>query len=204
MNQLVKHPQFGAIQFEMIKKEPWFVAKDICEIIGIQNVPQAMHQLDEDEKLIYVLDRSGQKRELNMVNESGLYALIIRSNKPQAKKFRKWITSEVLPAIRKYGTYSTDPRKMDVLKKRAEKTAIKKMLDEVNKNLSGTDKRIIAKQCHTDEFGVYDVLDGEKEDIHMMTLLYARATGNVKYRGAFYSLDGAELLLNELLSKKLN
>jgi prophage antirepressor-like protein len=84
--------------------QPWWVAKDICNVLEIQNVTQAVEQLDTDERSMFYIGRQG---EANVINESGVYALIIRSNKPEAKKFRKWITSEVLPAIRQTGEYAT-------------------------------------------------------------------------------------------------
>ena len=83
----------------------WFVAPDVCKTLGIQNATQALKSLDDDEKLPYVLHRAGQKRKINLVSESGLYALIFKSSKPEAKKFRRWVTKEVIPAIRKTGAY---------------------------------------------------------------------------------------------------
>ena len=86
--------------------EPWFVARDVCDVLEIQNVTQALETLYPDE-LTYVKQRSGgQHREMNAVNESGLYALIFKSRKPEAKAFRKWVTSEVLPILRKTGSYA--------------------------------------------------------------------------------------------------
>lgn len=82
--------------------EPWFVAKDVCSVLEIRNATQAVGQLDEDERSMFCIGRQGNT---NIINESGLYALVIRSNKPNARKFRKWITSEVLPSIRKHGGY---------------------------------------------------------------------------------------------------
>ena len=85
------------------------------------------------------------------ITESGLYALILRSNKPMAKKFRRWVTGEVLPALRKYGVYSTDPRIMQKAEEKAERAKIKLMLAEVASQLSRTDLKLAAKQCHTTE-----------------------------------------------------
>lgn len=88
--------------------EPWFVAKDVCEVLGLTNPSEALKSLDSDEKstLRNSEGRAGAGAQcFNIINESGLYALVIRSNKPNARKFRKWITSEVLPAIRKTGRY---------------------------------------------------------------------------------------------------
>lgn len=107
--------QFSATQQEvrsfLLNQEPWFVAKDVCSILGISNSRQALSKLDDDEKLVSEVLTSGQRRKMNVVNESGLYALIIRSNKPEAKAFRKWVTSEVLPSIRKKGYYQSTQTK---------------------------------------------------------------------------------------------
>lgn len=88
-----------------INNEPWFIANEVCSLLEIQNSSQAVSALDEDEKLVYTLYISGQFRKVNIVNESGLYALIFRSNKEGAKRFRKWVTKEVIPLIRKTGSY---------------------------------------------------------------------------------------------------
>jgi len=84
----------------------WFIAKEICDILEIQNSKQAVAALDEDQRLRYTLYTTGQGRKTNIINESGLYDLVFRSNKEAAKKFRKWVTKEVLPALRKTGTYT--------------------------------------------------------------------------------------------------
>jgi anti-repressor protein len=81
---------------------PWWVAKDICDVLGLSNPTVALETLDDDERSKKNLGRQGA---VNVINESGLYTLIFRSNKPAAKPFRKWVTSEVLPAIRKTGFY---------------------------------------------------------------------------------------------------
>ena len=89
-----------------IDGEIWFVANEVCKVLEIQNSRKAISTLDDDEKLMYTIDTSGQNRKVNIVSESGLYALIFKSNKPEAKKFRKWITKEVIPSIRKKGLYN--------------------------------------------------------------------------------------------------
>ena len=95
------------VQVVIINGNPYFVATHVCDILGLSNTPLTVSRLDEDEKLLYVVVISGQQRTVNVVNESGLYALIFQSRKPIAKKFRKWVTSEVLPSIRKTGIYAT-------------------------------------------------------------------------------------------------
>ena len=93
-------------EIRIIKDEnsnPWWVAKDVCDVLGIINTSQAVQQLDDDERAMQSIGRQG---EANTINEPGLYTLIIRSNKPEAKQFKRWITHEVLPSIRKTGLYS--------------------------------------------------------------------------------------------------
>jgi prophage antirepressor-like protein len=103
-----KNNEFGAVRVLRDENgEPWFIAKDVCDVLGLADVSMSLKKLDEDEKLIQKLFVSGQYRNVWLINESGLYSLILRSNKPEAKKFRKWVTSEVLPAIRKHGMYAT-------------------------------------------------------------------------------------------------
>ena len=94
-----------SIRMQMIKDEPWFAAKDVCELLGLDNSRQAVSRLDDDEKCVINSDTLGGKQELTFVNESGMYALIFQSRKPQARAFRKWVTGEVLPSLRKYGYY---------------------------------------------------------------------------------------------------
>ena len=89
----------------VVDNVPWFVAKDVCAALELSDVSMSVSKLDDDEKLIQKIFVSGQNRDVVVVNESGLYTLILRSNKPEAKRFRKWVTSEVLPNIRKNGIY---------------------------------------------------------------------------------------------------
>ena len=95
----------ASVRMQMIKDEPWFAAKDVCELLGLDNSRQAVSRLDDDEKGVINSDTLGGKQELTFVNESGMYALIFQSRKPQARSFRKWVTGEVLPSLRKYGYY---------------------------------------------------------------------------------------------------
>ena len=85
--------------------EPWFIAKDVCDALGYALVPHAMRMLDDDEKGIHILDTLGGQQKVSVINESGLFTLVLRSRKPEARKFVKWVTSEVLPSIRKTGSY---------------------------------------------------------------------------------------------------
>ena len=111
--ELFKNNEFGAVRVLADERgEPWFVAKDVCDILGYVNPKDAIakHVDEEDKKILRSQNATLENipnRGITIINESGLYSLILRSNKPQAKKFKKWVTSEVLPAIRKYGVYAT-------------------------------------------------------------------------------------------------
>jgi prophage antirepressor-like protein len=90
-----------------INNEPWFVLKDVCTVLGISNHKMTAQRLDVDEvSQTYLTDSLGRKQETTIINESGLYHVILRSDKHEAKPFRKWVTSEVLPSIRKTGGYA--------------------------------------------------------------------------------------------------
>lgn len=91
--------------------EPWFVLKDVCRVLGISKYRDVTARLDPDERGSVRVDTLGGKQEMTIINESGLYMVILRSDKPEAKPFRKWVTSEVLPAIRRTGTYGADGTK---------------------------------------------------------------------------------------------
>ncbi|MBR0444336.1 MAG: phage antirepressor KilAC domain-containing protein [Clostridia bacterium] len=106
---IFEDPRFGQQRSIMIDGEPWFVAADVCRALQIGNPTMALTRLDEDEKAlsnIEGLSRGNDKG--NIVSEAGLYSLILRSRKPEAKAFKRWITHEVIPSIRKYGAYVTD------------------------------------------------------------------------------------------------
>lgn len=107
MNQLkvFNNENLGQVRVVDQNGEPYFVLKDVCEVLGIQNTTDVSKRLDEDEVTRFNL--GGLSGETNIVNESGLYNVILRSDKPQAKQFKKWITAEVLPSIRKTGAYMT-------------------------------------------------------------------------------------------------
>lgn len=101
------------IRVQVINNEPWFVAKDVCRVLGIANHKDAVSRIDDDERQgVGITDPLGGRQQATAVNESGLYHLIFQSRKPEAKRFRKWVTSEVLPAIRKTGRYETMKSRM--------------------------------------------------------------------------------------------
>ena len=109
--EVFKNEQFGEIRTALIENEPWFVAVDVCRALEIGNSSQAISRLDADEKMITLISNEGNKRgnpNMTVVNEPGLYTLILSSRKPEAKAFKRWITHDVIPMIRKTGCYMTD------------------------------------------------------------------------------------------------
>ena len=110
--QIFKNEEFGQIRVVDMNNEPWFIAIDICKALDLSNPTVAVQRLDEDERAKFNLGRQG---ETNIVNEYGLYNLILASRKPEAKKFKRWITHEVIPSIRKHGAYMTPQKIEEVL-----------------------------------------------------------------------------------------
>ena len=100
---------YNSVEVRTIQKdgEPWFVLKDVCNVLHIGNSRDVVARLDQDEKGVGQIATLGGKQEMTIINESGLYNVILRSDKPEAKPFRKWVTSEVLPTIRRHGMYAT-------------------------------------------------------------------------------------------------
>lgn len=106
--QIFNYAEQHQIRTTLIDGEAWFVAKDVCDVLGLADVTSALRALDEDEKLVRKISGAGQIREMATVSEPGLYKLIMRSTKPQAKDFTRWVTHTVLPSIRETGMYVTN------------------------------------------------------------------------------------------------
>lgn len=106
--QIFDSPDFGQIRTIQQNGEPWFVGKDVAKILGYERADNAIrNHVDDEDKLMHQISASGQNREMYIINESGLYSLILSSKMPKAKEFKRWVTSEVIPAIRKHGGYLT-------------------------------------------------------------------------------------------------
>ena len=108
--QIFKNDEFGEVRTIVINEQPFLMLKDVCSILGLTNSSKVKERLKEDGVTTsYVIDRLGRKQEAKFINESNLYRLIFQSRKPEAEKFSDWVTSEVLPAIRKTGKYELLP-----------------------------------------------------------------------------------------------
>ena len=115
--QIFKNPQFAEIRVMVKDGEPWFVGKDVAEVLGYSRARNAIsvHVAEEDKKDALIQGPLGGAQTMTIINESGLYSLILSSKLPQAKEFKRWVTSEVLPSIRKTGAYLTQDFCMRVL-----------------------------------------------------------------------------------------
>ena len=112
MNELQNFNFSGQdVRIITINDEPWFVGKDVADILGYSNSRKALSDhVDDEDKGVTKSDTLGGNQNITIINESGLYSLILKSKKPEAKQFKRWVTSEVLPTIRKHGTYMTQPQ----------------------------------------------------------------------------------------------
>ena len=108
--QVYKNVEFGSVRTTTIGGQPYFVGKDVADILGYANTRKALidHIDEEDKDDVTIRDAIGRNQTMTAINESGLYSLILSSKMPNAKKFKRWVTNEVLPAIRKHGLYATD------------------------------------------------------------------------------------------------
>ncbi|MFM0599796.1 BRO family protein [Streptococcus suis] len=114
--QIFKNEQFGEVQLVEINNEPWFIGKEIAEILAYKEPNKAItRHVDKEDRTKHPILTKGGLQDSYIINESGLYSLILKSKLPQAKQFKRWVTSEVLPAIRKHGGYLTDNKLEEAL-----------------------------------------------------------------------------------------
>ncbi|WP_416999391.1 Bro-N domain-containing protein [Alistipes finegoldii] len=193
---IFQHPDFGTVRNVVIKGEPWFVAKDVCDILELTNSRKATAGLDDEEKGVTISDTPGGQQSLTIVNESGLYSLILQSRKPQAKAFKKWVTSEVLPSIRKYGYYISPTAPIS----RKERNAIERSyLKALNKYITEEDIYKVSKKVRCSDSHVRSVLNGFQRDNDVMRVLQARALANKNQWEDAYSPAKMDEVLSQLL-----
>lgn len=181
LKEFTFNPNNAPIRVQMINQEPWFVAKDVCDALGLTDTGKTVERLDDDEKLTRIVFVSGQNRQMWHVNESGLYNLIFQSRKPEAKVFRKWVTSEVLPSIRKTGMYMPQKsRNTPVRYRKRENFNVKtlQMLWLVGENLMRGDQKDIALELGVTVQAVCGVLNGSIRSPRILNALYERALSN--------------------------
>ena len=194
------NPSNQPIRVETIGGEPWFVAKDVCDALSIGNITDTMNRLDDDEKLTSILSNSGQGRQMWLVNESGLYNLIFQSRKPEAKAFRKWVTSEVLPSIRKTGRYEM-AKKPKTAKPRARRgelinADLLNLLWLIGESLQHGDQKQIALELGVSVQAVNYTLNGTQRSPRILKALYHRA---MERREEFMIYYRPDLMADRLL-----
>ncbi len=173
------NPSNQPIRVEVINNEPYFAAKDVCQALGLENNRQAVSRLDEDEKGVIISDTPGGKQRLSAVNESGLYNLIFQSRKPEAKAFRKWVTSEVLPSLRKTGTYTMSQRTRPRVKRGELINAdMLSLLWTIGEFLHHGDQKQVAMEIGVSVQSVNRVLNGYQRSHRILHALYKKAQSN--------------------------
>ncbi len=156
----------------LIDGEPWWVAKDVCDVLEIGDTRQAVERLDDDERyLIPVTDNLGRQQESWVVSEPGLYSLILGSRKPEAKSFKRWITHEVIPAIRTTGMYAAPMALEDLIIMQA------KSVKELKARVSQIEERTIAAHHRIDNMDALDTIGDPQQRLNAMIRRYAQQEG---------------------------
>ncbi|MDA2805723.1 BRO-N domain-containing protein [Nocardiopsis suaedae] len=176
----LEHPEFGAIRHVLIDGAPWFVLADVCRALEIGNTSDAARSLDEDEKQqvngnVDTIDVAPGGRHPWVVNESGLYSLILRSRKPEAKRFKKWVTSEVLPAIRRTGAYTRSKSTLELLRDQVDVAiAHEQRMNELETRQNTVEARVDALE---EGHGWTSALGYAKRNGHSTEAAYLRRVG---------------------------
>ena len=174
---IFNNQDFGEIRVVEIDGEPWLVAKDVCDCLEIKNSRDALSRLDEDEKGVALTDTLGGSQKINIVNEYGLYNLILSSRKPEAKEFKRWVTHDVLPSIRKTGRYDLSqsdyyiPKNYpDALRLAADQ---QEKIEKMQKQIETKNAQII-RDAHKTKF--YDTVTKTPDTIDMNQVAKTRLT----------------------------
>jgi prophage antirepressor-like protein len=167
------------------ENEPLFIAKDVTDILGYKTASDALRGLDDDEKLLRTICVSGQNREINFINESGLYSLILRSKKPEAKQFKRWVTHEVLPAIRKNGGYLTPGKTEELL-------ANPDLIIDLATNLKNERKRLASLMTEIDDRN--EIIDFQDQHLKIQAPIVAY------YRNV---LNSSDTVTTNVIAKEL-
>ena len=157
--QVFENPEFGEVRTLAIDGEPWAAAIDVAKALGYKEPQKAIRtHVDPEDKGVSKMDTPGGNQEVVIINESGLYSLILSSKLPKARAFKRWVTSEVLPALRKTGSYSVKPEPPMFEPKRTSVGEIASLLLQIRQvqKAQGTSSRKIAytAKCLCDQFGI--------------------------------------------------
>ena len=193
-----------SIRTVMLESEPYFVAKDVCTILGISNHNDAVGRLDDDERRGSVVPTPSGEQMITLVNESGLYHLIFQSRKPKARAFRKWVTSEVLPELRRTGRYEMNelqkskPSKHYISRGELINAEILNLLWLIGDSLNQGDQKAIAMELGVSRITVHRVLNGFSRNSRVLAALYKRACENRKANRLYCE---PRIMAKRLLSK---
>ena len=145
------NPEFGEVRTLNIENEPWFVAADVCKALEIGNPTDAMRRLDADERTLVSIEGASNGLSVNAVNEPGLYTLVLGSRKPEAKAFKRWITHDVIPSIRKNGGYIAGQETLSPEELMAKALLVaQKTIEEKNALLSRTSVELSAAKVENE------------------------------------------------------
>lgn len=195
-------------------EEPLWVAKDVCDVLGYKEVSKTLSKLDDDEKGTKKIRTLGGEQDMLVINESGLYTLIIRSNKPEAKPFKRWVTHDVLPSIRKTGSYSVEQNTgftpaMEMLKKMmdaivANSNAILELATAIKENIEWTKKATFENAMNIysidEQLNRKNVEDTLSTD--MLDAIKVEVANKAKYLGLRHDIDLDDA--RRLIYSKLN
>ena len=202
------------IRTVQVNGEPWFVLSDVCKVLELSTPARVAERLEKDEvSQTHTIDRMGREQKATIINESGLYTVILRSDKPQAKPFRKWVTSEVLPSIRKHGSYSVQsqfadlsPQLQVLIQMETRQKQIEARQAEQATALAGLEQKL----QNTCDVIALDKTAWRKDSEHLINKI-ARATGEgyggirLVYEEIYRSIESrAGVSLNTRLTNKRN
>lgn len=161
-----------------IDGSPWWVAKDVCDILEHTNSRMAVDRLDDDEKGVSTVDTLGGPQEMQVVNEPGLYALIMTSRKPEAKDFRRWITHDVIPSIRKTGSYGAPSSPTEALLQAVQIMAKQEQqIREINEAQAAANQKLLVLGHRVDIMDAIDTIGDLQQRLNAMVRKYAHQTG---------------------------
>ena len=220
--KIFSNEDFGEVRTVVKNGEVYFIAKDVCNVLGFSNSRDAVSKLDYDEKdEVGISDTMGRKQNYTVINESGLYVLIIKSRKPNAKKFKKWLTKEVLPSIRKTGGYQLPQTKIQAfelaLETMKQLEEVKPKLETYNQFIDAENLKsisVVAKELGTGQKRLFQILR-EKGFLMDNNIPYQRyieqgifvvrekpltiGESNISYSQTYVTTKGMEYLLKKEL-----
>lgn len=200
-----EHPQFGEVRTVEIDGEPWFVAADVCRALDLSNPTMVLGRLDEDERSKFNLGRQGN---VSVVSEPGLYDLVLGSRKEEAKTFKRWVKHDVLPAIRKTGSYHAKPMtQLEMLAAQAQamveqERKVAALAERVDRQEEKIDKAVSVFSLPTVEIEDWS----RKMNAHIGAVCAEYQLNHASFRGESYRMleEKANVSLSSRLTRKQN